>query len=172
MWLLRERLSYFRVKQCVYLSANRFSMAWENGIHIPFPFFVFAWHWKTDMNFVFRFHITLKNAFELRFSFLFSHPWLWKRDMNFFFRFHITLKNGFEFRFCMACSLKKRSEFRLSFEVPAHPLEVDRGVHLLTKESNWIWPRDQSEWWTPSPPWYVPHTLYSFFNKGWQIIRW
>ena len=53
--------------------------------------------------------------------------------MNFFFRFHITLKNGFEFRFCMACYLKNRSEFRLSLEVPAHPLAVDRGIHFLCK---------------------------------------
>ena len=28
--------------ECVYLSANRFSMAWEKGIQVPFPFFVFA----------------------------------------------------------------------------------------------------------------------------------
>ena len=28
--------------ECVYLSANRFSMAWENGIQMPFTFFVFA----------------------------------------------------------------------------------------------------------------------------------
>ena len=26
----------------VYLSANRFSIAWENGIQMPFTFFVFA----------------------------------------------------------------------------------------------------------------------------------
>ena len=39
------------------LSANRLSMAWENGIQIPFPFFVF------------RFGMTLKNRFECCFSF-------------------------------------------------------------------------------------------------------
>ena len=39
----------------VYLIANRFSMAWKNGIQVPFPLFFFAWHWKTDLNFVFRF---------------------------------------------------------------------------------------------------------------------
>ena len=43
--------------ECVYLSANRFSMAGENGIQIPFPFFVF------------RFRMTLKNRYEFRFSF-------------------------------------------------------------------------------------------------------
>ena len=47
--LLRQLL------ECVYLSANRFSMAWEKGIQVPFPFFVFAWHWKTDLNFAFCF---------------------------------------------------------------------------------------------------------------------
>ena len=135
----------------------------EFTFHFHFSFFVFAWHWKTDMNFVFRFHITLKNAFELRFSFLFSHPWLWKRDMNFFFRFHITLENGFEFRFCMACYLKNRSEFRLSFEVPAHPLAVDRGIHFLCKGKQLNL--------APGPKWVVnspapmicpPHTVLLF----------
>ena len=28
--------------ECEYLSANRFSMAWEKGIQVPYPFFVFA----------------------------------------------------------------------------------------------------------------------------------
>ena len=39
--------NYLSVKveiQCVYLSANRFSMAWEKRIQVPYPFFVFAWH--------------------------------------------------------------------------------------------------------------------------------
>ena len=35
-------LGSFKGGQCVYLSADRFSMAWENGIQIPFTFFVFA----------------------------------------------------------------------------------------------------------------------------------
>ena len=43
------------VFECVYLSANRFSMAWEKGIQLPYPFFVFAWHWKSDLNFAFFF---------------------------------------------------------------------------------------------------------------------
>ena len=29
---------FHRRDKCVYLSANRFMMAWENGIQIPFPF--------------------------------------------------------------------------------------------------------------------------------------
>ena len=53
--------------------------------------------------------------------------------MNFVFRFHITLKSTFELRFCMAWYLKNISEFRLSFEVPGHPLGVDRGIHFLCK---------------------------------------
>ena len=95
MWLLRERLSYFRVKQCVYLSANRFSMAWENGIQIPFPFFVFAWHWKTDLNFAFCF--SFSPNFEKR---------IW--TSFFVFRFRITLKNGYEFRFSFSHHFEKR----------------------------------------------------------------
>ena len=50
--------------QCVYLSANRFSMARENGIQMPFTFFVFAWHWKTDLNFAFCF--AFSHHFEKR----------------------------------------------------------------------------------------------------------
>ena len=120
-------------EECVYLSANRFSMAWEKGIQVPYPFFVFAWHWKTDLNFavcfsfspnfekrfwtsyfVFRFRITLKNGHQYQFPF-FVFASLWKTDMNFVFRFRITLKNGLEFRFSFSLTLKNRSEFRLSF---------------------------------------------------------
>ena len=48
----------------MYLSANRFSMAWKNGIQMPFTFFVFAWHWKTDLNFAFCF--SFSHHFEKR----------------------------------------------------------------------------------------------------------
>ena len=71
-------------RECVYLSANRFSMAWENGIQIPFPFF-------------FRFRMTLKNRFEFCFLF-FVFALLWKPDMNFVFLFFIFVslwKTGF-----------------------------------------------------------------------------
>ena len=57
--------------------------------------------------FVFRFHLTLKNGFELRISF-FVFASLWKTDMNFVFRFCITLKNGFEFRFSFSHHFEKR----------------------------------------------------------------
>ena len=87
-------------RKCVYLSANRFSMAWENGIQMPSTFFVFAWHWKTGLNFAFCFSFSLN--FEKRF---------W--TSYFFFRFCITLKNGYEFRFRII--LKKGYEFRFSF---------------------------------------------------------
>ena len=95
-WTRRVLFFRFQVDQlfynlwcskCVYLSANRFSMAWENGIQMPFTFFVFAWHWKTD--FVFRFRFTLKNGYEFQFSF-FVFASLWKTDLNFVFRFCIT----------------------------------------------------------------------------------
>ena len=71
-------------RECVYLSANRFSMAWENGIQIPFPFF-------------FRFRMTLKNRFEFCFLF-FVFALLWKPDMNFVFLFFLFVslwKTGF-----------------------------------------------------------------------------
>ena len=71
--------------------------------------------------------------------------------MNFFFRFQITLKNGFEFRFCMACYLKNRSEFRLSFGVPGHPLGVDRGIHFLCKGKQLNWPRAKVSGELPRP---------------------
>ena len=114
--------------KCVYLSANRFSMAWETGIQVPFPFFVFAWHWKTDLNFafcfsfspkfekrfctsyfVFCFRITLKNGYQFQFS-NFVFALLWKTDLNFVFvfRFRITLKNGFEFRFSFSHHFEKQ----------------------------------------------------------------
>ena len=98
-------MKQFVTSECVYLSANRFSMAWENGIQMPFTFFVFAWHWKTD--FVFRFRFTLKNGYEFQFSF-FVFASLWKTDMNFVFRFRITLKNGFKLRFSFSHHFEKR----------------------------------------------------------------
>ena len=62
------------------LSAIRFSIAWENGIQIPFPFFVCV------------FRMTLKNRFEFRFSF---SPHFEKRILIsfFIFRFRITFEN-------------------------------------------------------------------------------
>ena len=83
-------------------------MARENGIQVPFPFFVFAWHWKTDLNFVvvFRFRLNWKNRFELRISF-FVFASLWTTDMNFLFRFRITLINGLEFRFSFSHHFEK-----------------------------------------------------------------
>ena len=93
---------------------------------MAYPFFVFAWHWKTDLNFafcfsfspnfekrfwtsyfVFRFRITLKNGYQFQFSF-FVFASLWKTDMNFVFRFRITLKNGFEFRFSFSDHFEKQ----------------------------------------------------------------
>ena len=52
---LKKALFFQEEIECVYLSANRFSMPWENGIEVPLPFFVSAWHWKTDLNFAFCF---------------------------------------------------------------------------------------------------------------------
>ena len=76
----KMQLYYFpplskKAQQCVYLSANRFSMAWENAIQMPFTFFVFAWHWKQIwiLLSVFHFRLTLYISF-----FVFAS--LWKTD--------------------------------------------------------------------------------------------
>ena len=90
--------------------------------------------------------------------------------MNFFFRFHITLKNGFEFRFVWLVIWKTDLNFVCHLKSPDTPSGLTGEFTFYAKESNWIWPLGQSEWWTPPPTWYVPHTRYSFFNKGWQII--
>ena len=139
MWLLRERLSYFRVKQCVYLSANRFSMAWENGIHIPFPFFVF------------RFRMTLKNRYEFRFSF--SHHFE-KRIWTSFFVFvfaSLTLKKGYEFLFSFSHHFEKR--IWISF---LYGLFFEKKILI----SFVIWsPRTPPRGWPGS----------SLFNKGKQL---
>ena len=105
----------------------------EFKFHFHFPFFVFAWHWKTDMNFVFRFHITSKNALKLRFSFFVFASLTLKNGYEFLFSFSHHFEKRIWISFCMACYLKNRSEFRLSFEVPGHPLGVDRGIHFLCK---------------------------------------
>ena len=136
--------------------------------------------------FVFRFRLTLKNAFELRFSF-FVFASLWKTDMNFVFRFHITLKNGFEFRFCMACYLKNRSEFRLlllhdswktdhctsHLKSPNTPSGFTGKFTFYAKESNWIFSSPGPKWVvnSPAPMICPPHTVL-LFNKGLQIIWW
>ena len=112
--------------ECVYLRANRSSMAWEKGIQVPYPFFVFAWHWKTDLNFSFCFSFspnfekrfwTSYSVFRFQYQFsFFVFASVWKTDMNFVFRFsfsHYFEKRIWIFRFLI--TLKNRSEFRLSF---------------------------------------------------------
>ena len=94
-------------------------MACENGIQVPFLFFVFAWHWKTDLNFAFCFSFS---------------PKLWKTDLNFVFRFSFSYHFekriwisflvfaliwktdlNFVFRFCMACYWKTDLNFVCRF---------------------------------------------------------
>ena len=74
----------------MYLSAIRFSIAWENGIQNPFPFFVFLFRMTLKNRFEFRFSFSryFENGFQLRFS---------------FFVLESLLKNGVHFRFCVAC---------------------------------------------------------------------
>ena len=76
----------------VYICINYFLfLRWQlkrhNGIQIPFTFFVFALHWKTDLNFAFCFSVSLnfeKRIWTSYFFFVFAS--LWKTDMNFSFR--------------------------------------------------------------------------------------
>ena len=109
--------------------------------------------------FVFRFRLTLKNAFELRFSF-FVFVSLWKTDMNFVFRFHITFKNGFEFRFSFSHHFNKR--IWISAPVIWSPRTPPRGwpgnsLFMQRKATEFSPHWGQSEWWTPPPAWYA-HT--------------
>ena len=121
-WNMHTNLAH----QCVYLSANRFSMAWENGIQMPFTFFVFAWHWKTDVNFAFCFSFSLN--FEKR---------IW--TSYFFFCFRFTLKNGceFQFSFFAFASLWKTD---LNFVFALFVIEKQIGVSFVIFA--WIWKVD------------------------------
>ena len=145
-------------------------MAWERGIQVPYPFFVFAWHWKTDLNFafcfsfspnfekrfwtsyfVFRFRITLKNGYRFQFS-LFVFASLWKTDMNFVFvfRFRITLKNGFEFRFSFSHHFEK--QIWISFVVQSFEAPLTGAFTFYVTESKWIFPSAGPKWVVNSPP--------------------
>ena len=148
----------------MYFNANRFSMTWENGIHVPFPFFVFTWHWKTDLNFAECF------SFSPNFE---------KTDLNFVFRF--SFSHHFEKRiwisFLYGLLLKNRSEFRLSFLHDLKNGSLHQSSHLRSPDtptgltgaftfyaSEFSSTRGQSERWTPPPP----HDKHGtpFFNKG------
>ena len=158
-------------------------MAWENGIQVPFPLFFFAWHWKTDLNFVFRFsfsdHFEKRKRVSFWFRFSFSHHFE-KTDLNFVFRFRITLKNGFEFRFSFLYGLllKNGSEFRLSFfhdlkngllhrsshlKSPDIPSRLTGAFTFYASESKWIFLSPGPKWVMNSsrPQWYVLPTRYS-----------
>ena len=111
-------------------------MAWENGIQVPFPLFFFAWHWKTDLNFVFRFSFShhsekrkrvsfwcrfsfshhFENGFEFRFSF--SHYFEKRIWISFLvFASLWTTDLNFVFRFCMACYWKIDLNFVCHFSM-------------------------------------------------------
>ena len=157
--------------QCVYLSANRFSMAWERGIQVPYPFFVFAWHWKTDLNFAFCF--SFSPNFQKRF---------W--TSYFVFRFRITLKNGLQFRFSFCHHYEKQIwisfvilawlEKRItapvqSFEAPATPSGLTGACTFYVTESKWIFPSPGPKWVVNSAPpspndMSYTHTVFPFLT--------
>ena len=129
-------------------------MAWEKGFQVPYPFFVFAWHWKPDLNFAFCF--SFSPNFEKRF---------W--TSYFVFRFRITLKNGFEFRlsfshhfenqiwisFVIFAWLEKRITAPVqSFKAPATPPGLAGAFTLYVTESTWIFPSAGPKWVVNSPP--------------------
>ena len=67
------------------------------------------------MNFVFRFHITLKNGFEFRFSMA------------------CYLKNRSEFRVLLLHDSSKTDHCTSHLKSPDTPLGVYRGIHFLCK---------------------------------------
>ena len=169
----RLNSGYISLSQCVYLSTNRFSMAWENGIQIPFPFFfgfrmtlknrfefcflffVFASLWKTHLNFVFCF--SFSHHFEKRIwisFFVFTS--LWKTDLNFVFVWLVIWKIDLNF-VCRYCTTLEKGITAPVRGWPGNSLFTQRKANEFSSS------RGQSEWWTLPLPWYVPHTRYSFF---------
>ena len=138
--------------------------------------------------FVFRFRTTLKNGSEFRFNFVFHFRITLKTDLNFVFRFRITLKNGFEFRFSFLYGfiieksiwisfvifpwLEKRITAPVqSFEVPGHPLEVNRGIHFFCKwkQVNFSLPGVKvSDELLPPPMICLTHTVLPFLTMQWM----
>ena len=168
-------------------------MACENGIQVPFLFFVFAWHWKTDLNFAFCFSFSPKLwktdlNFVFRFSFSYHFEkriWisflvfalLWKTDLNFVFVW-LVIEKQIWISFVVFAWLEKRISAPVqSFEAPGHAHPRGWPGHSLfmqVKASEFYSPWGQSEKWTPPPP---PHDMSykhgtPFFNKGWLVIRW
>ena len=104
---------------------------------MPFTFFVFAWHWKTDLNFAFCFSFSLnfeKRIWTSYFFFVFAS--LWKTDMNFSFRF--------SFLHCLL--LKNRLEF---------------GLSILHEFEKWI--NTPVIWNSPLP---LPKGMTGIYNEG------
>ena len=109
-------------------------------IQMSFTFFVFAWHWRTDLNFAccfsfslnfekriwtsyffFRFRFTLKNGYGFHFSLLVFAS-LWKTDLNFVFRFCITCYWKTDWSFvCHFCMNLKSGLMHQSFETRPRP---------------------------------------------------
>ena len=169
-------------------------MAWEKGIQVKFPFFVFAWHQKTDLSFAFCF--SFSPNFEKRlwisvFVFRLIFASLWKTDMNFVFRssFSHYFESRFEFHFSFSHHFEKQiwisfvifawlekqiTEPGQSFEAPATPSGLT-GAFM-----NFPLPGDKVSSKLPPPP--PPHPplpndmSYThgtpFFNNGWQMIWW
>ena len=129
-------------------------MAWEIGIQVPFPLFFFAWHSKADLNFVFHFSIFAP---------------LWKTEASFvlisFFVFALLL-------FVIFPWLEKRITAPVqSFEVPGHPLEVDRGIHFLCKckQVNFSLPGAKvSDELLPPPMIRLTYTVLPFLTLQWM----
>ena len=79
--------------------------------------------------FVFRFRLTLKNAFELRFSF--SHHF--EKRIWISFLYGLLFEKQIWISFVVIARLLKNGLLHQSFEVPGHPLGVYRGIHFLCK---------------------------------------
>ena len=79
--------------------------------------------------FVFRFRLTLKNAFELRFSF--SHHF--EKRIWISFLYGLLFEKQIWISFVVTARLLKNRSLHQSFEVPEHPLGVYREIHFLCK---------------------------------------
>ena len=163
-------------------------MTLKNGFELRISFFVFAPLWKTEASFVLISFFIFASLWKRIWISFFVFALLWKTDLNFVSRFRITLKNGFEFRFSFLYGfiieksiwisfvifpwLEKRITAPVqSFEVPGHPLEVNRGIHFFCKwkQVNFSLPGVKvSDELFPPPMICLTHTVLPFLTMQWM----
>ena len=118
--------------QSVYLSANRFSIAWENEIQVYFLFSFFFCSLKMAWKSRFQnpFLISMKTTSDFLFSF-FNVPRLEENEirirlMLYVFRFSISQKTDFNFRFRFSYGIWKTNlKFVFRFSFSARCIDTD-----------------------------------------------